>query len=399
MENKNKNIKILRIIARLNIGGPAIHTILLSHFLNNNFETRLVVGNVSRGEESMDYLLEHYHIMPFYLNTLQRELSFIGDIKSFFSIYKIIKEFKPDIVHTHTAKAGALGRGAAIFYNLFHFKRGKRKIKILHTFHGHVFKGYFNQFKTSIFKWIERSLAIFTDRIIAVSDVLKDELVNTYKISAENKISVIYNGYDLSSFLNVQMSTGFKNRTIKITTVGRLVPIKGHEFLIKAFSLLTFPSELIIAGDGILKEELVRLTKKLNLQDRVHFTGYVKDIVSIYIETDIFVLSSLNEGAPVAIIEALACARPVIATDVGGVKDLLGNPREEILKGVYLCERGILVPAADKIPLTIAINYLVNNPQICHEIGENGRAFVRKRFTVDRLVKDIEAIYKEVLQQ
>ncbi|MGC8899996.1 MAG: glycosyltransferase [bacterium] len=398
MENRIKHIKVLRVIARLNIGGPAIHTILLTHFLNTSIETRLVVGNVSRGEESMDYLLEHYKVKPYYLNTLQRELSFAADIKSLFSIYKLIKEFKPDIVHTHTAKAGAVGRGAAILYNILHLRFGKHRVRIVHTFHGHVFKGYFNSITTSIFIWIERLLAIFTDRIIAVSDALKGELVNDYKIAKDHKIQVIYNGYDLKQFLDVEASSDLKKQSINITTVGRLVPIKGHKFLIKSFSLLTFPSELIIVGDGVLKQELIQLTEGLKLSNRVHFTGYVKDIVPIYRKTDIFVLSSLNEGAPVAIIEALACAKPVVATNVGGVKDLLGNTEEQISKDVYLCERGMLVPPADERAIAVAISYLVNNPKISYEISVNGRAFVSKFFTVDRLIKDISSLYRDILQ-
>lgn len=399
MEANANKIKVLRVIARLNIGGPAIHTILLTHYLNEDFETRLVVGNVSEGEESMDYMLEKYNIKPYYLKDLKRELSITEDINTVFSIYNIIREFKPDIVHTHTAKAGAVGRSAVILYNLLHAKFGKHRIRVIHTFHGHVFKGYFNKIATAVFIWIERILAIFTDRIIAVSDALKYELVNIYRIASNKKIKVVYNGYDLNTFLAVETSSHAQKKTINITTVGRLVPIKGHKFLIKAFNLLNSRAQLTIVGDGVLKEELIKMTKELGLSDRVRFMGYAKDMISVYRNTDILVLSSLNEGAPVVIIEALACAKPVVATDVGGVRDLLGKRLSSISDGAFLCERGILVLPESIQPIATAIDYLVNNPEISYKIANNGREFVKSLFNVDRLIEDIKRLYKEVLLQ
>ena len=402
---KGDKIKILRVIARLNIGGPAIHTILLAHYLDNGIETKLVVGDVSRGEESMDYLLDRYGVKPVYLNTLKRELSFIGDIKSLFSLYKIIREFQPDIVHTHTAKAGAVGRSAAIIYNLVHFRFGKKSIKLIHTFHGHVFNGYFNRFVTSVFIGIERFLALFTDRIIAVSDALKDELADKYRIAPGRKIKVIYNGYDLKPFLEfggtpdaVYTKNIPAGHEVSITIVGRLVPIKGHKFLIQACSMLEFPCKLIIVGDGVLKEELVQLAEKLGIVQKVDFLGYKKDVIPVYRDTDIVVLSSINEGAPVAVIEALACSKPVIATDVGGVRDLLGKKTGSIEDGAFLCERGILIPPANAESITTAINYLVNNPGIGYDMGSRGRVFVSKYFTIGRLKENIKTLYAEVLE-
>ncbi len=406
MKSTNDKIKVLRIIARLNIGGPAIHTILLTHYLNTDIQTRLVVGEVSEGEESMDYLLDQYDVRPVYINTLKRELSFIGDIRSVFSVYRIIREFKPDIVHTHTAKAGAIGRSAGILYNLSHFGSRQNRVRFVHSFHGHVFSGYFNRFTTFVFIMIEKVLAMFTDRIIAVSDALKKELVYKYKIAPDKKIKVIYNGYDLEPFLKVNNAgskatgrAGAGSVETVITTVGRLVPIKGHKYLIHAFSRLKISARLVIAGDGILKDELQALSEKLGLSGRISFQGYRKDIISVYEQTGIFVLSSINEGAPVAVIEALACAKPVIATDVGGVQDLLGQKVSIISDTIYLCERGILVPPADDESIAAAINYLVNNPEIGYYTGMRGREFVKKKFTVNRLIKDMTRLYTEVLER
>jgi len=401
-----KKIKVLRIIARLNIGGPAIHTILLTHYLDTDIETKLVVGEISKGEESMDYLLKQYNIKPLYINTLKREISFVADLSSVLYIYKIIKKFKPDIVHTHTAKAGTVGRSAAILYNLLHFKHGKKRIRLVHTFHGHVFRGYFNRALTLVFIWIERIAAIFTDRIIAVSDALKDELVNKYKIASDKKIRVIYNGYELDPFLRInepQNVTGAKDRTSAketvVAAVGRLIPIKGHKFLISGFNKLKIRARLVIAGDGILRNELEELTKKLGLSEKVEFIGYKKNIVPVYEDIDIFVLTSLNEGAPSAVIEALAAAKPVIATDVGGVSDLLGGKITSLKKDVYLCERGILIPPSDDEAVAAAIRYLAANQETARQIGITGRRFVEKFFTVNRLANDMILFYRDVIEQ
>jgi len=392
--------RILRIIARLNIGGPAISVIILTNYLQSEFETKLVIGNISEGEESMDYLLEQYNVKPVYLSTLKRELSFIGDIKSVFAVYRIIREFQPDIVHTHTAKAGAIGRSAVILYNLMHLRFGKNRIKLIHTFHGHVFKGYFNRFVTFVFIIIEKTLAIFTDVIIAVSDALKKELLDKYKIAPDKKIRVIYEGLELEQFFNIDIShnsdAGKLMEQKIITTVGRLVPIKGQKFLIQAFSKLKVPAKLLIVGDGILRKELYELSNKLGLSDKVEFTGYIRDVAMIYKKTDIFVLSSLNEGAPFTIIEALASARPVIATDVGGVRDLLGSKVSIISDNIYLCERGILVPSGDVDAIAMAINYLIENPEIGYRISISGREFVKKVFTINRMIKDMSLLYKEM---
>ena len=396
--------KVLRVIARLNIGGPALHTILLTHFLDEEFDTKLVVGDVSRGEETMDYLLGQYQVTPLYLNTLRRELSAAGDVRSVLSLYKLIREFQPDVVHTHTAKAGAVGRSAVILYNLIHLRFGKKRIRIIHTFHGHVFNGYFSGLVTAAFLWIERILALFTDRIIAVSDTLKQELAERYRIAPERKIKAIYNGYDLKPFLALeQPQSGMRaqphraDHAVTLTIVGRLVPIKGHKFLLQAFGGLRFPARLMIVGDGLLKDELVQRAEELGIRNSVEFLGYRKDVVPVYRDTDIFVLSSLNEGAPVAVIEALACALPVIATDVGGVKDLLGSVVKPLAEGVYLCERGILAPPGQAGALAAAVDYLVNHPEIGYETGMRGRKFVSTLFTLDRLVRDMKKLYNEVL--
>ncbi len=402
MPSTVNKIKVLRVIARLNIGGPAIHTILLTRYLGDGFETRLVAGEVSEGEENMDYLLEELGVTAVPLHTLKRELSFLRDLGAVFGMYRIISEFRPDIVHTHTAKAGALGRTACIAYNMLHLRHGKGRIRLVHSFHGHVFRGYFNRPVSYLFVMVERALAAFTDAIVALSDSLKRELVKTYRIAPDEKIKVVYEGYDLGVFLSIpcrpMMASDQSSGTI-IATVGRLVPVKGHRSLIRAFSMLRVPARLLIVGDGVSRTELAGLSRELGVSDRVDFLGYRKDIASIYRETNIFVLSSLNEGVPVAVIEALASARPVVVTDVGGNADLLGARLERVADDVYLCERGILVPPGREDAMVNAIEYLVNNPGIGYMIGARGREYVAGFFTIDRLTRDMSRVYREVLEQ
>ncbi len=402
---KNKKTKILRIIARLNIGGPAIHTILLTRYLDNQFETKLVAGNVSEGEKSMDYLADELEVKPIYIEKMKRKISLLNDMSALFSIYTIVGKYKPDIVHTHTAKAGAIGRTAVILYNLTHLRFGEERIRLVHTFHGHVFDKYFGTFKTSVFIRIERILAVFTDNIIAVSDRLKHELVNKYKIASDLKIKVIYNGYNLEPFLSIEKKSVALREQISansdeliISTVGRLVPVKGHEYLIKALSKIDIPSRLVIVGDGILRDKLEALVNKYGLNTRVHFLGYQKDLQNIYSGTDIFVLSSLNEGTPVAIIEALASARPVIATDVGGVRDIIGNIKQSISPDTHVCERGMLITPSDTGSIIKAIKYLVNNTGTGYIMGLNGRRFVENNFNIKRLLHNMTLLYRGVLK-
>src|SRR3989338_4650834 len=170
-----RKIKILRIIARLNIGGPAIHTVLLTQGLDKSkFDSLLACGSVDKNEGDMLYYALERNVKPIFVSKLRRELNFIDDLAVFFKIYKIIKQMQPDILHTHTAKSGAIGRLAGIIFNLLH---PNKKIKLVHTFHGTYFAGYFNRLKTKVFLYIEQFLAIFTDRIITLSNNLKQELI------------------------------------------------------------------------------------------------------------------------------------------------------------------------------------------------------------------------------
>lgn len=402
-----KKIKVLRIIARLNIGGPAIHTVLLTEGLDKSkFESLLVCGVVSSGEGNMVYYANQKGVRPFYIPQLRRELNPLNDLIAFIKILWIIKREKPDIIHTHTAKAGALGRLAGIAYNFgiqFSTRHNQTRkntricqalsrgnIKLFHTFHGHIFDGYFNKFFTNIFIIIEKGMACFTDKIVTVSEEIKRELMSL-GIAKADKIIVIPLGFELEKFLKIVPRD--QNEIINIGIIGRLSPVKNHRLFLKVAQKLRlilvneakpFKVRFIIVGDGELRQELEEFSRKLNIADCLEFTGWKKDLVEVYSELDIVCLTSFNEGTPASLIEAMAAGKAVVATDVGGVRDLLGQ------------ERGIAVESKNVEAFSIALLSLLVNVNLRERLGINAREFVREKFTKQRLLRDIEALYLNI---
>lgn len=381
-------IKILRIIARLNIGGPAIHTILLTEGLDKDeFETLLICGSVGKDEADMSYYAQENNIEPIFVSELKRELNFFNDIIAFKKIFKIIRTKQPDIIHTHTAKAGALGRLAGIIYNL---SNCKKQIKLIHTFHGHVFNGYFNGFRTRLFILIEQFLSKFTDKIIVVSEKIKNDLLNL-RIGNPEKIAVIPLGLELDRFLSITESPPI-NSVLKVGIIGRLAPIKNHWMFLEAAKIIRNNGKIkvnfFIIGDGELRENLENYARQLGIDDAVTFMGWQKDLEKIYQDLDIVALTSLNEGTPLSLIEAMAAGRAVIATDVGGVKDLIGNS-----------ERGILVKSGDVNGFAQGIRQLLENPDLRNKISERARDFVKDKFTKERLINDIELLYNKLFER
>lgn len=396
-----KKIKVLRIITRLNIGGPALHTILLTEGLDkNNFESLLVCGSIDKNEGDMLYYGLKKNIKPIFIPELRRELNFFNDIIAFKKIYNIIKTEQPDIIHTHTAKAGSLGRLAGVLYNFLNRQKGAR-IKLVHTFHGHIFEGYFSKCKTKLFILIERILAFFTCKIISVSGSLEKELISL-KISKENNIEVIHLGLELDDFLKIQPGD---NDGLTIGIIGRLVPIKNHRLFLEAAASILADNQSMqlkfqIIGDGELKQELQEYARKLGIEKQVNFLGWQKDLASIYSSLDIVVLTSINEGTPVSLIEAMASGKPVVATEVGGVRDLLG---EEINAGTMtnaifkVLERGIIVPPQDSFSFAKALHLLLQNNALRKSMGVSARSFVAAKFRKERLIKDTEDLYNRII--
>ena len=387
-----KKIKVLRIIARLNIGGPAIHTILLTEGLDKSrFESVLVTGTIEKTEGDMFYLAEEKGVRPVIIPELGRALNLRSDIIAFWKLFCLIKKERPDIIHTHTAKAGALGRLAGMLFKFTYvLSPTSYHLKLIHTFHGHVLHSYFGRIKSAIFVWIERFLAIFTSKIIVVSENLRKELIEL-KIASTKKIVAIPLGLDLDRYLNIENNDAEIRGYKSVGIIGRLVTVKNHRMFLDVVKRLkdTLGSgqrmKFLVVGDGPLRWEIESYAKKLGISQDVTFTGWIKDLRKIYSELDIVVLTSLNEGTPVALIEAQAAARPCVATCVGGVADVIEGGRS-----------GFLVPSHDIDKFTEALLKLLSNPDLALSMGRYGRERIKNEFSKTRLFRDIEYIYEEV---
>ncbi|MFL2589215.1 MAG: glycosyltransferase [Parvicellaceae bacterium] len=333
--------KILRIINRFNLGGPTYNAAYLTKYLEPDYETLLIGGQHDESEKSSMHILDNLGLKPIIIPEMQRSLNPYKDQIAFKKIQNIIKEFKPDIVHTHAAKAGALGRRAA-------YKMGVNQI--YHTFHGHVFHSYFGNFKTRIFKEIEKNLAKKSTKIIAISEIQKSELSKIHKICPENKIEVIPLGFDLERFNTDKDSKrkefrkkwNLKENEIAIGIIGRLVPVKNHKFFIDAIQEVLknskVPIRAFIVGDGEEKQNIINYIKNKNLDFSLnynpatfHLTSWIKEIDRVNSGMDIICLTSLNEGTPVSLIEAQASGKPIVSTKTGGIENIVLENKTALL--------------------------------------------------------------------
>jgi glycosyltransferase involved in cell wall biosynthesis len=393
-------IRILRIIARLNIGGPAIQAVTLSDLLSRGrFRTRLVCGQVGAHEGDMSYLATSRNVDPLVLPSLGREISALDDLRSFSELRKVIGEFHPHIIHTHTAKAGTLGRLAGISVNARRIFG--RKIRLVHTFHGHVFHSYFSPRKTRVFMAIERFLARFTDRIIVISATQKKDICDRYRITDPHRVQVVPLGFDLSGFerLGPPPSQG----VFSVGIVGRLAPVKNHRMLFDAVRILKERGEdqsfrFFVVGDGELRETLTKEAAALGIEKSVAFSGWQREMPDVYRKLDAVVLTSFNEGTPVSLIEAMAAARPVLATEVGGVGDLMGEIDTESGEGYKLARHGILVPSEDSRALAEALLFAARERGLTAAMAQRAREHVLQTYSLERLVADMTALYDGLLR-
>jgi glycosyltransferase involved in cell wall biosynthesis len=325
--------KILRIINRFNLGGPTYNAAYLTKYLEDDYETLLIGGKHEKSEKSSMHILDNLGLKPIIIEEMQRSIHPIMDRIALKKIKDIIIEFKPDIVHTHAAKAGALGRKAA-------YELGVKQI--YHTFHGHVFHSYFGKIKTNIYKKIERNLAKKSTKIIAISEIQKQELSEVYKICSKEKIEVIPLGFDFRKFYENQTEKRkdfrkkwkIKDDEIAIGIIGRLVPIKNHVFFINVINKVISKSNtslrIFVVGDGEEKENIIRKVSAHNLDysidDKIatiQFTSWIKEIDEVNAGMDIICLCSLNEGTPVSLIEAQASGKPIVTTRTGGIENIV----------------------------------------------------------------------------
>ena len=392
-------IKVVRIITRLNVGGPAIHSVLLTAGLDRaRFRTRLAAGCVGPDEADMSYYADALGVTYEYIPQLRRELSFLNDTAAFFRIWRLLKKERPRILHTHTAKAGTLGRCAGILLNLFSGK-GAKRMALVHTFHGHVLTGYFNAPQKTLFAAVERLLARFTDRIVTVSASVKDDLVSL-RIAAPEKISVIPLGFDLDRFLAVPVPADSAG-PLRVGIIGRLAPIKNHLLFLRVAARFlkerpAADARFFIIGDGALRASLEALADSLGIRSRVTFTGWRRDLQDVYAGLDVIMLTSDNEGTPVSLIEAMACARPVISSEVGGTRDLTGADPRLSKQGFKVMERGILVRAGDEAGFAAGLAFLADDYNERRRLALSGREFVKSFHCRQRLIRDIEGLYQEL---
>lgn len=377
--------RVLRIATRLNIGGPARQVLFLTEELpRQGFDTRLIWGSTGPDEGSFD---PPARMPATYVPHLQRNLDPIADLRALAAIDGTIRRWRPQIVHTHAAKAGALGRLAA---------RRQRVPVTVHTFHGHVLQEYFGSLTNKAFAAAERGLARTTDALLAVSPQVRDELLDL-GVGRPNQWHVVPVGIDLESLVGDRVPQGKARATLGLPQdgpivgcVGRLVPIKDHEMLFAAAARLLRERPdvtFVLAGDGELREGLKQRAREL-LGDRCIFLGWVDDLPTLYGAVDVVALTSRLEGTPVSLIEAAAAGKPVVATRVGGVREVVRDG-----------QTGLLVAPRDPVAMAASLQMLLDDPEGSLRMGAEGTEWVTGRFSARRLADDLTLLYRELLDR
>jgi glycosyltransferase involved in cell wall biosynthesis len=386
-----KPIKVLRVIARLNVGGPALHVAYLTAGLaDRGYDTMLVAGTVGSGEESMAFVAEKRGVQIETLDDLHREIAPFRDVRTILRLSRLIRRERPMILHTHTAKAGAVGRIAALLAG------DARPPVIVHTFHGHVLRGYFNPVLTAAFRVLERMLARVTTTLVAVSPEVRDDLV-ALRVAPASKFVVVRLGIELDERVSsddekrraTRRLLGIPPDAFVVGWVGRMTAVKRTEDVARTLRALVdrgVDAYLCLVGDGPDRAGLERRAHELGIARRCLFVGYQEDVARFYDAIDVLLLTSVNEGTPVSVIEALAAGRPVVATRVGGVSDIVRD-------GVD----GFLVDVADVELLGARLAELAGDAELRARMGSAGRARVIERYAVARLVDDIDRLYRSLL--
>lgn len=383
-------VKVLRIINRFNIGGPTYNATFLTRFLPDEFETLLVGGLPEPDERDSLHIPQSYGVEPVLIAEMKRLPDVTSDRAAYKKLKQIIQEYQPDIVHTHAAKAGALGRKAAKACNV---------PVIVHTYHGHVFHSYFGTLKTRLYKFIERRLARFSDGIIAISPLQKQELALEHRICPSEKITVIPLGFDLGKFrenlAEKRATTRERYRLeedeVAVAIIGRLAPIKNHGLFLEVVERLAtqgIRARYFIVGDGSERPWIETKVQELNERHgiQIEMTSWITDIATFNAGMDIICLTSDNEGTPVSLIEAQACDLPVISTDVGGVRDIVSEGKT-----------GFVVPKKDPLAFAEKLGLLITEKKIRSELSQNGWKFVEEQFNYTTLAGNMAEYYRSLL--
>lgn len=393
-------IRVLRVIARLNVGGPAIHVALASAGLaKRGYETRLLTGSVGANEGDMAWFAKARGVTPEHVPGLGREIRADADLGALRHLLRVMREWKPHVVHTHTAKAGALGRAAAWWYSRSR-PADAPPLRVVHTFHGHVLTGYFGAAKTAVFRVLERRLAPRTHRLVVPSPRLADELA-ALGVGRREQYAVVPLGFELQPFLDVpprdpaaphpfRDELGIPRDANVIGIVGRLTAVKNHRMFLTAASRLPRrtrrPLHFAVIGDGELRAELETFAREKGLDGLVHFAGWRTELAPVYRELDAVALTSVNEGTPVSLIEAMASGRAVVSTAVGGVPDVVKDG-----------ETGLLVdPSRDDL-FAVAMGRVAEDEELRLRLATAARADAAPRFRVERLLDDLDALYRALL--
>ncbi|MCS6934571.1 MAG: glycosyltransferase [Chitinophagales bacterium] len=392
--------RVLRIINRLNLGGPTYNAAYLSKYLSSDYETLLVSGMKDEAEESSEFIVKQLGLTPVYLPDMYRELNPFKDFRTYRELRKIIDKFKPDIVHTHAAKAGAVGRLAASHAGV----KG-----IVHTFHGHVFHSYFGKSKTKLFIKIEQYLARRTHKIITLSEKQKKDLTEKYRIAPPDKFVIIPLGFDLRRFTENQAwkrktfreQYGLDDTTMAVGIIGRLVPVKNHRLFLNAIKEVTKlyngKVRAFLIGDGELRQELEDYCRLLGLcfnnddvkeNNPVTFCGWRKDVDVCLAGLDVVALTSNNEGTPVSLIEAQAAGKPIVSTNVGGIEDVVS-------KSDYVR----LSPPGNTKEFTKNLLSVIDAVANNRLQGSTFVSEILNKYSYERLCRDMENLYNTILNR
>ncbi len=393
MTTSQTPIRLVRVIARLNIGGPAIQAITLTKLLDERgYRTRLVRGSEGPDEGSMDFLADQLGVSPTLIKSIRRDPG-PGDFEALWRLARILRRDRPQIVHTHAAKAGTLGRLAT----LLAFPLASRRPVLIHTFHGHSLTGYFDSATARMFLEIERWLARRTDALVAVSKEVRDDLIGL-GVAEPERFTVIGLGFDLARFTDdrgrgrrraiVREQWGVAADAEVVTLIARLVPIKRVDrFLQIALALAERPrARFVVVGDGELRESLAGSQAARALGDKLVWAGFRRDMPDVCFASDVVALTSDNEGTPVSLIEAQAAAVPVVGTDVGGVRSAVRDGHT-----------GFVVPVEQEAAFTRAVAAVLDDPALAQRLSQAGRAYSSSSFSVGRLVDDLDRLYRSSL--
>ena len=391
MPESEQRVKVLRVIARLNMGGPALHVAYLTEGLRKRgYDTTLVAGSLARGEDSMAFVADARGVEIVRIDELGREISPLRDLMATIRLARLIRKERPQILHTHTAKAGTVGRVAALLAG------SRRPPIVVHTFHGHVLRGYFGPVRSLFFRLLERWLAAGTTALIAVSPQVRDDLV-ALGVAPRERFVVIRLGIELDERVAPEQNgrgesrryLGIPGDRFAVGWIGRMTAVKRTDDVLVAFKRLResgVDAMLCMVGDGPDRLQLEQRAHELGVARDTVFLGYQEDVAPFYAAFDALVLPSGNEGTPVTVIEALAAERPVVATRVGGVPDVVRDG-----------EDGFLVEAGATDDLADRLERLARDPALRARMGKRGRERVLPRYAVDRLVDDVDELYRALL--